>query len=705
MKNLYGSRGWNSVHPVMMHLACVAWLAWAGGSAQAANMSWTNSAGGDYTNAANWNSTVPGTNDVALFNINAFYNVNLTAPAVTNNALGCGATYATVGLNLNGNSLSFPSGYYSATVGATGTNTLIVSNGTLNLGNYTRIAGGGVGTGALIISNVNLVANSIGVASADGGPIGNGTFNMYASTATVYALSVGASGGATTVPGGTGSVLIANGSVMTVSAYYSSLGGNTTNISMGTITVSNGVLNCLGGLTVGADYNNIGNLNILGNSTVYYGGDAWFGHGGSASGSMLIDGTHALFACAAPDGLWVGNGAGATSQVTIRNGSCVVSNDLTFGQSVGTKGVLLMTGGSLNMMGVHTLFIGGYYSNPGATGEVWLVGNGNPVINCLGYVALGGPGGSATLVVSNGMCHVVKNLTAQAGAVAQIVVAGGTVQVDGTLAMGNNWGTGTVVIANGGVLEANTLSGYATTASNLISVINSGGTYQYTNASPTITPGAFGNVSISNGTVSFRAITNADVTCNQGTKALRSDTVMLWAGTSNIFRLNNATNSGTINQTYTFAPGIATNFARLELLNSSTYRNGRVTIGANGSLYISGGASMISSVLTAAPLSTLEFDLSNTNAPGCLLSTTNVYLNGCTLQLDLANPPVLNTPFLIISNTLASQLSYSFAGDSTKQTFTVNGTNYLTTISLTGGGTEVVAQTTIPARGTSVFFH
>ena len=136
---------------------------------------------------------------------------------------------------------------------------------------------------------------------------------------------------------------------------------------------------------------------------------------------------------------------------------------------------------------------------------------------------------------------------------------------------------------------------------------------------------------------------------------------MFWAGT-NTFRLNSATNSGTIDQTYTFAPGTATNFARLELVNGSTYRNGRVTIGANGSLYLSGGASTISSVLTAAPSSTLEFNLANTNAPACLLSTTNVYLNNCTLQLDLANPPILNTQFMIISNSLASQLSYSFAG-------------------------------------------
>ena len=59
----------------------------------------------------------------------------------------------------------------------------------------------------------------------------------------------------------------------------------------------------------------------------------------------------------------------------------------------------------------------------------------------------------------------------------------------------------------------------------------------------------------------------------------------------------------------------------------------------------------------------------------------------------------------IESNSLASQLSYSFAGGSSRQNFTINGTNYLTTITLTGGGSEVVVQTTIPAPGTTAFFR
>ena len=360
---------------------------------------------------------------------------------------------------------------------------------------------------------------------------------------------------------------------------------------------------------------------------------------------------------------------------------------------------------------VSTLWIASSNGRTDDSGTgILFVANGSllTVTNVINVGAYGGNGGiSGYITVSNATFNALNGITlGQSYTNARgslTIMAGGVVKVGGVLRSGNGSSTiGKVLMTPGGLLEFSSIHVFGNAG---CVVSNIGGVFQFTNAAPTITSDTFGNFSITNGTVSFRAITNADVTCNQGVKALRSDTVMSWTGTSNTFRLNNATNSGTIDQTYTFAPGTATNFARLELMNGSTYRNGNVTIGANGSLYLSSGASTISSVLTAAPLSTIEFDLSNTNSPGCLLSTTNLYLNGCSLQLDLANPPILNTQFLIISNTLASQLSYSFAGGSTRQTFTINGTNYLTTIALAGGGTEVLVKTTIPARGTTAFFR
>ena len=435
-------------------------------------------------------------------------------------------------------------------------------------------------------------------------------------------------------------------------------------------------------------------------------------------------------------GLTIGE-YGGVNTVYMNNGTFLLSGGAAFGafsRNYPTTATLTFS----NMTLLASDFSVGTVGGGTVYQSTWNLYNSTAMVTNFGMASTGGgtnPGGTANVLVANGSILTVVN-SIPVGQYATpvspkgiITVSNGTFNANGGVILGYNYsgsgylnilgngqvyagGTvkvgqsdssygGILLIGSNALFEANTLTVKATSQS---TVSNMGGVFQYTSASPAITPGVFSNVSITNGTVSFRAITNADVYCNQSGKPLDSTTKIAWFGT-NAFRLNNATNSMAINQAYTFAPGTATNFARLELRNGSTYRNGSVTIGAGGSLYLSSGASTISSVLTAAPSSTIEFDLSNTNAPGCLLSTTNMYLNGCTLQLDLASPPILNTQFLIISNTLASQLSYSFAGGSTKQNFTINGTNYLTTISLAGNGTEVVVQTTIPARGTIAFFH
>ena len=593
MKDANSNRGGNSVHPAMTWLACVAWLTLAGWSAEAATKSWSNSAGGDYTNAANWNGGVPGSSDCADFEKTNVYTINLTT-SVTNDNLyfiannGVAYTTGTVTFNFNSNSLTLlaaADGYgnrYPWTMSEWGgTNIVNMNNGTLVLPRGAcRIgasARNSLGVGVVNCSNMTFIGDSFQVAYIDGGWVGHGSWNLYNSTATLSNFSLANAGGAgNTFSNGTGNVLIGPGSVLSVVNGFS-VGAYGSNV-VGTITISNGTLNANGGFTLGVGSPGVctsgdtGNLIVQGNGAVYANGAVLLGYADTACGNIIIQ----------------------------DNGRVYVNGTVGFG----------------------------YYSSA-----------------AYGSVVLNGP--NALLEVN-------------------------------TLTVNNNHPS---------------------------TVRNNGGIYQYTSASPAITPGTFGNFSISNGTVSFRAITNADVTCNLGTKALRSDTVMLWAGTSNTFRLNNATNGGTPNQAYTFAPGTATNFARLELVNGSTYRNGNVTLGAGGSLYVSGGASTISSVLTAAPSSTIEFDLSNTHASGCLLSTTNMYLNGCTLKLDFANPPIVNTPFLIISNAVAGQLSYSFAGGSTWQACTINGTNYVTTINRAGGGREVVVQTVIPANGNVFHFN
>ena len=704
MKNTSGKRSWKPIHQVLSRLVCVAWLAWATGHASAATMSWTNGAGGDYTNAANWSGGVPGTNDSASFGIHsAAYTVDLTALAFTNNVMNFNAaTSGPVTLNLHGNNLSAVSAAYSLNISSTtgSSNTLTVTNGTVAFGGYLCIAPAATANGTLSIYNTTLTGPTLEVAAINGGLIGNGTLNLYNSTVTVNSFAVANSGYANT--SGTGTVLIANGSVLTV-ATASNHGASGSN-SVATITVLNGTYNANNGMTLGKDINNVGNLNILDAGQVYINNNLGAGSSDFSYGNILINGANALLSITNSTGLLLKGIGGSISTMTINNGICVLSNGTVFvANNAGTKGKLTMTGGALTMLGSAQ---GPYIASQaiGTTGEFWMVGNGNPVVNARDYFNVGGgyAGSSAKLVVSNGTITATGRMNVPGIGVSQVLVPGGSIMLGTSLNVGSATGTGMVLVSNSGLLEANT---YTVNASSDSTVSNIGGIYQYASASPTITPGTFGNVGIQSGTVSFRGITNADVLCNQSGKPLDSASSMAWVtGGSNTFRLNHATNV-TTGQAYSFSTAYgATNFARLELVNSSLYRS-NVTLDANGSLYISGGASTISGVLTAAPSSTIEFNLANTNTPACLLASTNVYLNGCTLQLDLANPPVLNTSYLIISNAAAHAISYSFAGGSTKQTFAINGTNYLTSISLAGDGTEVRVRTVIPARGTSVFFH
>ena len=628
MKSTSSSNNRNPVLQAITRLACIAWLVWAGGSAQATTMSWTNSAGGDYNNAANWSGGLPGSADNAAFNLNNAYTVDLTT-SWTNFALQFGANNGTEIFNFHSNTLLLTGDYYWDQYGAGTTNTVFMNNGTIvstNAAGAPRIGSTLGSVDTLTFSNMTFNANSFGVASSIN-TIGQGTWNLYNSTATITNFNLANSSGNAGGSSGTGNVLVASGSVLSVSnPIVVGQGGNSSG-HKGIITVSNGTFNANGGLTLGYDPSCSGSLSILDNGHVFIGGTiAELGtRYDNSYGSILINGSNALLAVPTAN-LWVGQGL-HESTLTINNGACVISNGaLIVGSWVGTTGRVTMTGGSLNAAG---LVVGQTDIDVGLfpSGSIWLAGPNNPVMTITGNAYLAQHrGNNGLLVVSNGTFHVTADMYMNwiGPSESHMVVAGGTVQVDNEMDVGGGaGGTSTVFVTNGGVLENHKLYIQVTIADSPAWVTNNGGVFQYTTPSPSITPGTFGNLGIYNGAVSFRGIDTADVFCNQSGKALDSTTKMAFFGT-NAFRLNNASNSLAVNQTYTFAPGTATNFARLELLNGSTYRHGSVTIGAGGSLYLSSGASTISTVLTAAPSSTIEFDLSNTNAPGCLLSTTNM---------------------------------------------------------------------------------
>jgi hypothetical protein len=141
---------------------------------------------------------------------------------------------------------------------------------------------------------------------------------------------------------------------------------------------------------------------------------------------------------------------------------------------------------------------------------------------------------------------------------------------------------------------------------------------------------------ITNGTVSFRAFSTADVFCNQGGQPLDSTNKLVWLG-DNTFRLNAATNVA--GQNYTFQTGSPTNFAGLSLINGSRYQ-GNVTVGSGGTLSCSGGPETLAGTLAMQTDTTLALALASSN--DTLTVTGAVNLAGAQLQVTLNADP---TPY------------------------------------------------------------
>jgi hypothetical protein len=218
--------------------------------------------------------------------------------------------------------------------------------------------------------------------------------------------------------------------------------------------------------------------------------------------------------------------------------------------------------------------------------------------------------GNFVRVESGGMLTNVGALTvgaSQGGGVAygnQLVITNGGKVFATSLLVGASPSsvTGTnnnnmVRVMAGGLLEVNTMgtSNLASTLSSGNTISNLGGIFQFTSATPTLSPGTYGNVSLTGGTISFRGITNADVMGSLGNNQLSN----LLFGGNNAFRLNGASNWSLNSQNYTFDTGSPSNYAGLEMVNGNTaWRSAWLNVGASGTMLVSNTSASVASVVT-----------------------------------------------------------------------------------------------------------
>jgi T5SS/PEP-CTERM-associated repeat protein len=299
----------------------------------------------------------------------------------------------------------------------------------------------------------------------------------------------------------------------------------------------------------------------------------------SVSNLVVVSGANSLLAASSV--LYVGGNNSATANSSPSQNMLVVSN----GAVVRSVGGILGNSSNANLNLALVTGGGSMWSNVGGVFNVGAFGSGNRTV-----ISNGGAVYSGNSAVGNYVSSTNNEVV--------VTGAGSLWQVSGTLGVGSNAnskGTGRVLLLDGGGLQiSGALSaGFGDTGA----ITNSGGILQFTSATPTITPNGYGNIVVTNGTVSHVGSTAANVWGSYGSNQLGN---ILYQG-ENTFRLNAASNTTAASpQNYTFAAGISpSNYVGLEMVNGGTaWRSAWLNVGSGGSLLVSNTAATVGGVLT-----------------------------------------------------------------------------------------------------------
>jgi fibronectin-binding autotransporter adhesin len=440
---------------------------------------------------------------------------------------------------------------------------------------------------------------------------------------------VSTNAGATFTIGNSGpfnALIITNGGMVTdTTGIIGNLVAASNNIAV--ITGSGSVWTNTGNLTIGDA--GAGNRMTVAHGGAVYNAAATIGFGaGAINGSVLVTGSGSLWQSSST--LVVGRG-GYGSQLVISNGGTVVETSTsTLGMRVGeiaagSNSSILVTGSGSVLDNAGTLIVGYVsasnrllISNGGKVTSLMVAGRGadasnnvveitgpNSELNVGGVFTLGQSSQGNQLIVSNGGRAVLNQLRVGFGIAASnnavVVTGAGSLLETTSLFLGTNGTTdaigGSVLVTGGGTLHVDSLLRYGVNGSGTLT--NIGGVYQFGVANLNISLSTPGSMVVSNGTISFRGINNANVHAHvQG--AANNLTNVAFFG-NNTFRLNSSSNLSS-GQDYTFDTAFGpTNYARLELVNEGAlWRSARLDVGANGSLLASNTVATVAAVVTNA---------------------------------------------------------------------------------------------------------
>ena len=513
---------------------------------RAADRSWSNTAGGTFTTAANWqDGLVAGVNDVACFRNSsvifppgqASYTISFAGNAQTQAVkvrndlvtfdLG-GRTYTTT--QTIGNEIGTVSGGGSILVARNARLTIL--NGTFNVsGTITpQILVGAVtgsvgsltlGTGAILTGSPNLF---VGTASAVGSLTING------GTATVSTLSFGSGAGGA----GTGVIAGPFAGLTSSRLFVGDAGSGTMSMTIGAVVQNNGTA------TIGNAVNSSGLVNVDG-ATVRWDQNGSLLIGNSGAGSVNVLNGASLNGAAAILG---NNGAGVGALSITGGNSRARLTDLTVGNA-GVGSLTVSGGGSLNCTGSFTtiggngagfvdVHSGGTWSTDGtatlagaalSTARVNVSGTGSKWDNS-GRLSIGALG-TATLHVSDGADVTSTGTTtiaANGEAFVRVEGAGASFVVFGTCSIGSG-GTATFDVLDGAFLQtrdATVGAGSNNTAVVTVSGQNSNWTLTDNGTPRNLTIGGSGTLAAD---ATLNIINGGDVICGQS--ALRHGTAIV----------------------------------------------------------------------------------------------------------------------------------------------------------------------------------
>jgi len=351
-------------------------------TAPAADIVWTNIAGGNWNNGANWSpNQAPGANDTAWITNNGIYSVTLDANAALSGLVLGGTSgtqtlsHASYTLTLNGPGGSSPYGVYALAGGT------LTGTGSLALAGPFNWSGGTIGsTGSNIVVRANgglaLSTNYkylyATVVNSGAGSWSNGTVYCYGtalfSNAAAATFDFKADG--TAFYPGNGSPALANAGTLRKTA-----GTGTTLVGMsctntGSVQVNSGTLSFGGGgvATSTGSYAVAFGATLdfsLGTQSFTPGSSVTGGGGFSVSGATLDEwGTHSVTSNVLSGGVWNVNPGGTATLGTLNMSG---SSTLGCSNQITVSGLMTWSGGTI--IGHGTLSANGGLTISNSTGK------------------------------------------------------------------------------------------------------------------------------------------------------------------------------------------------------------------------------------------------------------------------------------------------------------------------------------------------